>query len=173
MTEMRLLAVLFVCAVLPLAAHSAIHATAGLPPVAANTTAPPSELAVDNAYWQGFQDGRKLGVAKGFADGLKQGSALQANLTGYANGMRQGIEWGNVTGYTTGFLEGFKLGKDFGKIAGERAANEATSMLIFVMVFTILVACCIGIYKCRHGFVLEHKGVPVFEFPKEAAKNRV
>ncbi|KAI6233235.1 hypothetical protein M3Y99_00935300 [Aphelenchoides fujianensis] len=172
MTEMRLLAVLFVCAVLPLVAHSAIHAPAGLPPVdeaavAANTTAPPSESELDRAYRQGFEAGRKQG-----ADDRLDETFLKS----YMDGMRQGFQWGNQTGYANGWLKGFDVGEMFGKTANkvegnERAASDAAPVLIFLIVLMLFVLCCIGVYKCRHGFIIEHKGVPVFEFPKEAAKN--
>ncbi|KAI6238869.1 hypothetical protein M3Y99_00644500 [Aphelenchoides fujianensis] len=139
MTKLRLLIVLFVCAVLPYAAPAVVRPTVPLP--AANQTAavsnstalPPVVTELLNVYRQGFQEGTDFGTQRGFDQGYKQGH-----------------EQGNKTGHTAGWSEGFDFGYDLGKSSGYSRGQLDAYWNVFGFVFFeigILITLCV-LCKC-------------------------
>ncbi|KAI6229824.1 hypothetical protein M3Y99_01130200 [Aphelenchoides fujianensis] len=123
MTKMRLLLVLFVCAVVPLAVQTAATLSAANGR-ATNETAlvAPNMSAMAPVYREGFEAGRKLGFAEG-------------NRTAYSGGLQEGF----CLGVTYAIKAFEKLLKKWEKIRFVVYVVAAAAFLVFV-----LLLCCNG-----------------------------
>ncbi|KAI6233217.1 hypothetical protein M3Y99_00933400 [Aphelenchoides fujianensis] len=139
MTKLRLLTVLFVCAILPYAAQAAIRPTVPSPganraDVVANTTAlPPSEGVLLRTFREGYEQGRADGAERGFDQGYKQGH-----------------EQGNKTGHEAGWSKGYDLGYGLGKSSGYSGGqlDAYFSVLVFVFVVVVVVFLVWAVREC-------------------------
>ncbi|KAI6233515.1 hypothetical protein M3Y99_00900600 [Aphelenchoides fujianensis] len=134
MSKLRLMFVLFVCAVLPYVAPAAIRSTVPPPVAASNTTAlPPGEGVLLRTLREGYEQGRTDGTERGFDRGFKQGH-----------------EQGNKTGHEAGWSKGFDLGYGLGKSSGysHGRLDAYWNVIVFVFVAFVVVFLVWAVREC-------------------------